>query len=83
MSSSTTASTARLIQLSELTDLVLCPDGPVTSLVELTLTTEHRRGHGGDGRRHVYGRGRSADQFIPDWPCSFVAALETADDATG
>ncbi len=26
---------------------------------------------------HVYGRGRSADQFIPGWPCSFVAALET------
>jgi hypothetical protein len=26
---------------------------------------------------HVYGRGRSADQFIPGWPYSFVAALET------
>jgi hypothetical protein len=25
---------------------------------------------------HVYGRGRSADQFIPGWPYSFVAALE-------
>jgi hypothetical protein len=25
----------------------------------------------------VYGRGRSADQFIPGWPYSFVAALET------
>ncbi|MEV7997343.1 transposase, partial [Streptomyces sp. NPDC086077] len=26
---------------------------------------------------HVYGRGRSADQFIPGWPYSFVVALET------
>lgn len=26
---------------------------------------------------HVYGRGRSADQFIPGRPYSFVAALET------
>ncbi len=107
---------------------VLCSDGPVTSLVELTLTAEHRRRHGevcdavhhgwleprrlrrllastplpraADGRivlavdvsnwlrpdaptspellfRHVYERGRSADQFIPGWPYSFVAALET------
>ncbi|MDQ0956345.1 hypothetical protein QFZ66_000223 [Streptomyces sp. B4I13] len=114
--------------LFELTDAVLCTDGPVTSLVELTLTAEHRRGHGAmydavnhgwleprrlrrllastplpraaDGRIvlavdvsnwlrpdaptspellfcHVYGRGRSADQFIPGWPYSFVAALET------
>lgn len=114
--------------LFELTDAVLCSDGPVTSLVELTLTAEHRRGHGAmydavnhgwleprrlrrllastplpraaDGRIvlavdvsnwlrpdaptspgllfcHVYGRGRSVDQFIPGWPYSFVAALET------
>ncbi|MGW1875478.1 transposase [Streptomyces sp. NPDC001975] len=32
--------------LFELTDAVLCSDGPVTSLVELTLTAEYRRGHG-------------------------------------
>ena len=25
---------------------------------------------------HVYGRGRSADQFIPSRPCSFAAALD-------
>ena len=30
----------------ELADAVLCADGPVTSLVELTLVGEHRRGHG-------------------------------------
>jgi hypothetical protein len=114
--------------LFELCDAVLCADGPVKSLVELTLSAEHRRGHGAmydalstgwleprrlrrvltslplpraaDGRIvlavdvsnwlrpdaptspdrlfcHVYGRGRSADQFIPGWPYSFVAALET------
>ena len=38
--------TARSDALFELTDAVLCADGPVTSLVELTLTAEHRRGHG-------------------------------------
>jgi hypothetical protein len=32
--------------LFELTDAVLCTDGPVTSLVELSLLAEHRRGHG-------------------------------------
>ncbi len=97
--------------LFELTDAVLCSDGPVTSQVELPLTAEHRRGYGAtaclhaaaacrrrrialpvdvsnwlrpDGPTspeplfcHVYGRGRSADQFIPGWPYSFVAALET------
>ncbi|WP_406385426.1 NF041680 family putative transposase [Streptomyces sp. NBC_01618] len=113
--------------LFELTDAVLCADGPVKSLVELTLAAEHRRGHGAmydalnsgwleprrlrrvldslpiprtsEGRIalavdvsnwlrpdaptspdrlfcHVYGRGRSADQRIPGWPYSFVAALE-------
>ena len=38
--------TARADALFELTDAVLCADGPVTSLVELTLVAEHRRGHG-------------------------------------
>jgi hypothetical protein len=37
---------ARADALFELTDAVLCADGPVTSLVELTLVAEHRRGHG-------------------------------------
>ncbi|KUN76613.1 hypothetical protein AQJ64_37240 [Streptomyces griseoruber] len=32
--------------LFELTDAVLCSDGPVTSLIDLTLTAEHRREHG-------------------------------------
>ena len=30
----------------ELTDAVLCADGPVRSLVGLSLAPEHRRGHG-------------------------------------
>ncbi|HEX2300154.1 MAG TPA: NF041680 family putative transposase [Pseudonocardiaceae bacterium] len=38
--------TARPDALFELTDAILCADGPVTSLVELTLVAEHRRGHG-------------------------------------
>ncbi|MFI8194048.1 NF041680 family putative transposase [Streptomyces sp. NPDC085946] len=115
--------------LFELTDALLCADGPVKTLVELSLAAEHRRGHGAmyaaldrgwleparlrrvlaglplpraaDGRIvlavdvsnwlrpdaptsderlfcHVYGRGdRSSDQFVPGWPYSFVAALET------
>jgi len=122
------ALTARADALFELVDAMLCADGPVKSLVELSLAPEHRRGHGalydavnagrvefdrlrsaigalplpraGDGRItlavdvsnwlrpdaavspgrlfcHVYGRGRSADQFIPGWPYSFVAALES------
>jgi DDE superfamily endonuclease len=38
--------TARSDVLFELTDAVLCADGPVTTLVDLTLVAEHRRGHG-------------------------------------
>ncbi len=120
---------ARADVLFELTDAVLCVDGPVKTLVELCLAVEHRRGHaalyaaldrgwceparlrralaglplpraaGGrivlavdvsnwlrpdaptsDDRLfcHLYGRGnRSKDQFVPGWPYSFVAALET------
>src|SRR5262245_45506913 len=41
-----TCLTARADALFELTEAVLCADGPVTSLVELSLVAEHRRGHG-------------------------------------
>ncbi|MBP5891015.1 transposase [Streptomyces sp. LBUM 1483] len=37
---------ARRDALFELTDAVLCADGPVNTLVELSLAVEHRRGHG-------------------------------------
>lgn len=38
--------TARVDALFELTDAVLCTDGPVRTLVGLSLAPEHRRGHG-------------------------------------
>lgn len=41
------ALTARADALFELADAVLCADGPVRSLAELSLVGEHRRGHGG------------------------------------
>lgn len=39
--------TARSDALFELPDAVLCGDGPVRSLAELSLIGAHRRGHGG------------------------------------
>lgn len=38
--------TARRDELFELTDSLLCADGPVRTPVDLTLLAEHRRGHG-------------------------------------
>jgi hypothetical protein len=38
--------TARADALFELTDAVLCAEAPVATLVGLSLTAEHRRGHG-------------------------------------
>jgi hypothetical protein len=38
--------TARADALFELADAVLCGDTPVRSLVELSLSGQHRRGHG-------------------------------------
>jgi hypothetical protein len=38
--------TARGDALFELADAVLCTDGPVRTLVDLSLAPEHRRGHG-------------------------------------
>ncbi|WP_369776996.1 NF041680 family putative transposase [Streptomyces sp. R33] len=39
--------TARSDALFELADAILCGNGPVRSLAELSLVGEHRRGHGG------------------------------------
>jgi hypothetical protein len=115
--------TRRADALFELAEAVLCADGPVKTLVDLSLAPEHRRGHGAlydglnrgrlevarfraalaglplpravDGRIvlavdvsawlrpdastspdrlscHVYGRAKSASQFIPGWPYFFV-----------
>src|SRR5215469_13770511 len=38
--------TARADALFELVDAVLCAEGPVRTLVGLSLAPEHRRGHG-------------------------------------
>lgn len=52
--------TRRRDGLFEVTDALLCADGPVTSPVDLTLLAEHRRGHGAlygalnDGRVDAY-----------------------------
>jgi hypothetical protein len=45
---------ARADELFELTDALLCTDGPVKTLVDLALAPEHRRGHGAlyDGINH-------------------------------
>ncbi|HXV94103.1 MAG TPA: NF041680 family putative transposase [Pseudonocardia sp.] len=56
------ALTARADALFELTDAVLCADGPVRSLVELTLVAEHRRGHG--AMYDALGHGRVEPQRI-------------------
>jgi hypothetical protein len=37
---------ARGDELFELVDALLCTDGPVKTLVDLSLAPEHRRGHG-------------------------------------
>lgn len=46
--------TARADALFELAEAVLCAGGPVTSLADLSLAAEHRRGHGAlyDGINH-------------------------------
>ena len=56
------ACTARADALFELTDAILCADGPVRSLVELTLVAEHRRGHG--AMYDALARGRVEPQRI-------------------
>jgi DDE superfamily endonuclease len=48
--------TSRADAMFELTDAVLCADGPVRSLAELSLVGEHRRGHGSSYAAVVDGR---------------------------
>ena len=62
-----TSLTTRADALFELTDAVLCADGPVRSLVELTLAAEHRRGHG--AMYDALNRGRvEAQRLRRRWP---------------
>jgi len=65
--------TARADTLFELTDAVLCGDGPVRSLVDLTLVAEHRRRHGAmHGAMHdALGQGR----VEPERLCRSLASL--------
>jgi hypothetical protein len=62
--------TARADELFELCDAVLCAEGPVRTLVGLSLAPEHRRGHGalydavGHGRIEI-GRLRRAVAGLP------------------
>jgi hypothetical protein len=64
------ADAARADALFELTDALLCTDGPVRSLVGLTLAPEHRRGHGApydalNGGRVEVGRLRTSLAGLP------------------
>jgi hypothetical protein len=67
--------TARADELFELADSVLCAEGPVQTLVGLSLVPEHRRGHGGlydglnAGRIDVARLRRSLAALpVPAWP---------------
>ena len=61
--------TRRADALFDLTDALLCADGPVTSLVGLSLAAEHRRGHGStfaavnDGRIQIARLRRAVGQL--------------------
>jgi hypothetical protein len=63
---------ARRDELFELTDALLCADGPVTAPVDLTLPAEHRRGHGSLydalNRGRVDGRAAAAALAAPPQP---------------
>jgi hypothetical protein len=67
--------TARADELFELADSVLCAEGPVKTLVGLSLVPEHRRGHGGlydglnAGRIEIARLRRSLAALpLPAWP---------------
>lgn len=77
--------TTRADALFELTDAALCTDGPVTSLVELSLATEHRRGHGSlydglnSGRIDITRfRNVLARQAIPRYDGRIVLAIDVS-----
>jgi hypothetical protein len=77
--------TTRADALFELTDAALCTDAPITSLVELSLATEHRRGHGSlydglnSGRIDIAGlRNVLARQAIPRCDGRIVLAIDVS-----
>ncbi len=66
--------TARRHELFELTDALLCVEGPV---VDVSPWLRSDTPCSADRLFcHVYGRAKSASQFIPGWPYSFVAVLK-------
>ncbi len=54
---------ARADALFELTDALLCTEGPVKTLVELAMAPEHRRGHGEIAREQPVAGARDRAQF--------------------
>ncbi|WP_327321364.1 transposase [Streptomyces sp. NBC_01210] len=64
---------ARRDELFELTDAVLCADGPVRSPVNLTLLPDHRRGHGALHGGVTAARSSSASSAMR-WRASAAAA---------
>ncbi len=66
--------TARRDELFELTDALLCVERPV---VDVSPWLRSDAPCSADRLFcHVYGRAKSAPQFIPGWPYSFVAVLK-------
>ena len=67
----------------ELTDAVLCADGPVTSLPRLSLEPACRRGHGSAyaalarGQVDAQARGGLLAAFRPGWPLVFAVDATT------
>jgi DDE superfamily endonuclease len=63
--------TARADALFEITDAVLCTDGPVRSLVDLSLAAEHCRGHGAlyDGLNCAGSTSPGCGRRRPTCPC--------------
>jgi hypothetical protein len=69
--------TRRADALFELTDALLCADGPVASLAELSVELVHRRGHGAMYDALVAGRIDAARL------CRALAGLELPRGPTG
>lgn len=68
----------RLRKAIAATPLAKARDGRITLAVDVSHWLRPDAGTSADRLFcHVYGRGRSRDQFIPGWSYSFVAALET------
>ncbi|WP_373295569.1 transposase [Kitasatospora griseola] len=70
--------TGRRDALFELTDAMLCTDGPVRTLVDLVLAPEHRRGHGALYGALNRGRVDVSTGYGSSWPACRCRAPPTA-----